>query len=103
MVRVLDLEVLITRDVIIQKTRRQFTRQGKAADAQGIYFVFRQRSSGFLEEALCERPSSSIRQARMTRPTGVIRSSLSPVDMRAIPSFSASTRMLRNFDLWFLR
>ena len=46
--------------------------------------------------------SSSSRMGRMTRPTGVIRSSWSAA-RRATPSFSASTRMERNFDLWFWR
>ena len=46
--------------------------------------------------------SSSKRIARMMRPTGVMRSSWS-LARRATPSFSASTRIDLNFDLWFWR
>ena len=40
-----------------------------------------------------------MRHARITLPTGVIRLSFSPVESLAIPSFSASTRMLRNLRI----
>ena len=54
--RGVDLEVLVPRKVVVQKARRQFARQRKAAVSQRRGLRLRQRGRGLLQEPLRERP-----------------------------------------------
>ena len=70
--RGVDLEVLIPRDVVVQEARRQLARQRKAAVAQRRHLRLRQRGRGLFEEPLRERPVDVQVQPRPVRLRAVL-------------------------------